>query len=155
MKKKEQPQHIQELKKQFYELAKANRGKTKELGASFLPELTKAFHEVMLEAEMSEHLGYDKHERSSLNNARNGTYSKTIRGDFGEVAIDVPRNRNGDFEPVIIEKHQTNAGNFTEKIISLYSRGMTTREITEHLQEIYGIEVSPTFISKATDSLKA
>jgi putative transposase len=155
MKKKEEPQHIQELKKQFYELAKSNKGKTKELGANFLPEITKAFHEVMLEAEMTEHLGYEKHERSESENSRNGTSSKTIRGDFGEVVLDIPRDRNGDFEPVIIEKHKTNGGNFTEKIISLYSRGMTTREIAEHLQEIYGVEVSPMFISKATDSLKA
>jgi putative transposase len=88
-------------------------------------------------------------------NSRNGTSSKTIRGDFGEVTIDIPRDRNGEFKPVIIEKHQSSVGNFTEKIISLYARGMTTREISAHLEEIYGVEVSPMFISKATDSLKA
>lgn len=86
-------------------------------------------------------------------NSRNGTSSKTIKGDFGEISIEVPRDRRGDFSPQIIRKHQTRFDGFDEKIISMYARGMTTRDIQTHLQELYGVEVSPDLISTVTDSV--
>lgn len=111
--------------------------------------------ETMLELEAEEHLGYAKHDPAGRRsgNSRNGSTTKTVRGDFGEVEIQTPRDRAGTFEPKIIAKRQTTVGDFGEKIVSLYARGMTTREIEEHLQEMYGIEVSPQFISRATEHL--
>lgn len=86
-------------------------------------------------------------------NSRNGVTAKTIRGDFGEVEIETPRDRTGEFEPKIAGKRQTTVGNFTEIVISLYARGMSTREIEEHVQQIYGIEISPQFVCRATEQL--
>ena len=121
-------------------------------GAEKVSEMIiKPFYEALLQAEMDDHLGYDKHDRQvDTENKRNGTGKKKIRGDFGEVHITTPRDRDGSFDPKIIEKRKSDVGDFTEKIISLYSRGMTTREIEEHLGEMYGIEVSAQFISRAT-----
>lgn len=111
--------------------------------------------ETLLELEAEDHLGYAKHDQAGRGsgNSRNGTTSKTLRGDFGEVEIRTPRDRAGTFEPKIVAKRQTTMGDFSEKIISLYARGMTTREIEEHLQQMYSIEISPQFISRATDQL--
>jgi putative transposase len=77
-----------------------------------------------------------------------------VRGDFGEVGIETPRDRNGEFEPKIVAKRQTSVGNFTEIIVSLYARGMSTREIEDHVRQIYGVEVSPQFVSRATEQLQ-
>lgn len=120
-----------------------------------LKQLTKDLVERMLEAEMTDHLGYEKHASEGRNsgNSRNGKHSKTLQGEHGEVDIDVPRDRNGDFEPQIIPKGQRRLPGFDEKIISLYTRGMTTREIQGHLEELYGVEVSPTLISNVTDAV--
>lgn len=118
--------------------------------------LVKQGLEALLELEMEEHLGYGKHERQdhSPGNARNGRTAKTVRGDFGQVEIESPRDRNATFHPKIVAKRQTSIGNFSEVVTSLYARGMTTREIEEHLQQIYGIEVSPEFISRATAQMQ-
>lgn len=118
----------------------------------FLKNLTKLYFETMLDEEMSEHLGYEKYAAEGYNggNSRNGTTTKKIRGDFGEVEIESPRDRDSEFNPQIIGKRESNVGNFADKIISLYARGMTTREIEEHLHEMYSIEVSAQFISRAT-----
>jgi putative transposase len=132
-------------------------GGTKEFlkGGDFIQNLIKSAFQSLLNVEMDEHLGYERHVRSEGTNARNGKKSKTIRGDFGEVEIETPRDRDGSFDPQIIKKRQTSVGNFSDKIVSLYARGMSTREIEEHLREMYGIEVSAQFISRATDRMQA
>jgi putative transposase len=120
-----------------------------------LKQLTKLLVEKALDAEMTEHLGHDKNHpiQNSLGNARNGKSKKTLKGDFGELPIDVPRDRQGSFEPQLIPKHQTRWTGFDDKILSLYARGMTVREIQSHLEEMYGTEVSPTLISSVTDAV--
>jgi putative transposase len=120
-----------------------------------LKQLTKALVERALQAEIAGHLGHDKHETvtNPTGNARNGKSRKTLKGEFGELPIEIPRDREGSFEPQIIPKHQTRWVGFDDKIISLYARGMTVREIQQHLTEIYGTEVSPTLISTVTDSV--
>jgi len=104
---------------------------------------------------MDSHLGYPKHATDGYNsgNSRNGYSKKTIKGDFGEVEIATPRDRESTFEPQMIQKNQTHFRGFDDKIISMYSRGMTTREIQGHLQEIYAVEVSPDLISSVTDGV--
>jgi putative transposase len=108
-----------------------------------------------MSAEMTHHLGYAKHGTAGEGgpNARNGTSPKTLKGDFGQVQIDVPRDRDGSFEPKIVAKHQRRFTGFDDKILSMYARGMSTREIQGHLEEIYAIEVSPTLISEVTDAV--
>lgn len=120
-----------------------------------LKQLTKAVLERALQAEMTHHLGHEKHGSLTTKggNARNGTSAKTLKGDFGNMPIAIPRDRDGNFEPAIVPKGQTRFAEFDDKIISLYSRGMTTREIKGHLEEIYGVEVSPTLISLVTDAV--
>jgi putative transposase len=120
-----------------------------------LKQLTKAILERAMQAEMSEHLGYEKHDPAGKNtgNSRNGTSSKTLTGEFGRMPIDVPRDRNSSFDPKIIPKGQTRFTGFDEKIISMYARGMTTREIQSHLEEMYQVEVSPSLISAVTDAV--
>ena len=120
-----------------------------------LKELTKRLLEKAMESELTHHLGYEKHSPAGKKsgNSRNGKSAKTLKGDFGEMPIEVPRDRNGDFNPQIIPKHQTRFSGFDDKIISMYARGMTTRDIQDHLREIYGVEVSPDLISNVTDAV--
>jgi putative transposase len=120
-----------------------------------LKQLTKLFIERALQTEMTTHLGYDKHAPVSneTRNARNGKSSKTLKGEFGTLPIEIPRDRDGSFEPQLIPKHQTRWTGFDDKIISLYSRGMTVREIQSHLTDMYGTEVSATLISSVTDAV--
>ena len=120
-----------------------------------LKQLIKGLVERAMQGEMNHHLGYEKHNARGNNsgNSRNGKSQKTLKGDFGEMTIDVPRDRNGTFVPQIIEKNQTRFKGFDDKIISMYARGMTTREIAAHLEEIYGIDVSPDLISDVTNSV--
>src|ERR1043166_1378601 len=120
-----------------------------------LKQLTKALLERALEAELTHHLGYEKHERvaEKSENTRNGASEKTLQTDQGEMVVQIPRDRNASFEPQIVRKHQRRFTGFDDKIISMYARGMSTREIQEHLQEIYGVEVSPTLISDVTDAV--
>jgi putative transposase len=120
-----------------------------------LKQLTKLLVEKALDAELTEHLGHERHESvaNPVGNTRNGKSKKTLKGEFGELPIEVPRDRNGSFEPQLIAKHQTRWSGFDDKIISLYSRGMTVREIQAHLQEMYGTEVSPSLISSVTDAV--
>ena len=122
---------------------------------SLLKQLTKAVVERAMQAEMKEHLGYEKHDPAGAHsgNSRNGVTRKTLIGDFGEVEIATPRDRNGEFEPQIVRKHQTRWTGFDDKILSLYARGMTTREIQGHLEEMYQVEVSPSLISEVTDGV--
>jgi putative transposase len=120
-----------------------------------LKRLTKKLVEGALGAEMTHHLGYEKHEVAGKGsgNSRNGASRKTLKGDFGEVAIEVPRDRSGSFEPKIVGKHQRRFVGFDDKILSMYARGMSTREIQGHLEEIYQVEVSPSLISEVTDAV--
>lgn len=120
-----------------------------------LKQLTKKLVERALEAEMAHHLGHAKNEAVANpgGNTRNGKSKKTLKGDFGELPIEVPRDRHASFEPQIITKHQTRWSGFDDKILSLYARGMTVREIQSHLEEMYGAQVSPTLISTVTDAV--
>src|ERR1043165_4132944 len=120
-----------------------------------LKRLTKKLVEGALGAEMTHHLGYEKHEAAcqGTGNSRNGVGAKTLKGDFGEVEIEVPRDRNGSFEPKIVAKHQRRFSGFDDKILSMYARGMSTREIQGHLSQIYQVEVSASLISEVTDAV--
>jgi putative transposase len=120
-----------------------------------LKQLTKALLERALEAELTHHLGYEKHDPAGRGsgNSRNGTSKKALKGDFGELELEVPRDRETEFEPKIVSKHQRRFEGFDDKILSMYARGMTTREIQGHLKEIYGVEISPSLISEVTDAV--
>src|SRR5256885_5165311 len=120
-----------------------------------LKQLTKQLLERAMAAELTDHVGYEKHDAAGhkSGNSRNGKSAKTLKGTFGELALEMPRDRNGTFEPQIIEKHQTRFTGFDQNIISLYARGLSTREIQQHLEEIYHVEVSPTLISSVTDEV--
>lgn len=120
-----------------------------------LKQLTKGLVERVLEAELTEHLGYERHDPGGRGsgNSRNGKGSKTVHGDSGSFEIEVPRDRNGSFEPQLVKKRQRRLEGFDEKVLALYSRGMSTREIQGHLEELYGVEVSPTLISNVTDAV--
>ena len=119
-------------------------------------ELTKALVERMLSGEMNHHLGYEQHdiEGYGSGNSRNGKSRKTLKGESGEMTIDVPRDRNGTFEPKLIEKHQTRFEGFDAKILSMYVLGMTVRDIQGHLHDMYGVDVSAGLISEFTDSIQ-
>ena len=120
-----------------------------------LKQLTKALLERALSAELTQHVGYEKHDPVGNNsgNSRNGSTTKKLKGDFGEIELETPRDRSGSFEPKIVGKGQTRFTGFDEKIISMYAHGMTTREIEAHLKEIYGVDVSPGLISTVTEAV--
>ena len=120
-----------------------------------LKQLTKAVIERALQAEMTSHLGYEKHavEGRKSGNSRNGTDSKTVKSETGELTLEVPRDRNSTFEPLLVPKRKRRIGNFDDLIVSLYARGMTQTEIQEHIQEIYGVEMSVELISSITDAV--
>ena len=122
-----------------------------------LKQLQKRLLEKALGAELTVHLGYEKHDSAGDNsgNSRNGTSSKTMKGEFGKLALAVPRDRNGTFEPQIVGKGQRRFEGFDHAILSLYARGLTTREIEGHLLEIYGVEVSPALVSQVTEAVSA
>lgn len=120
-----------------------------------LRQLTKAILERALKAELSDHLGFEKHDPAGHHsgNSRNGSSRKRLQGNFGELELETPRDRNASFEPKIVAKGQSRFTGFDDKIISLYARGMSTREIQGHLEEIYSIEVSPGLISQVTEAV--
>jgi transposase-like protein len=115
--------------------------------------LTKVTVEAALNAELDEHLGYARHEQSNQNNSRNGFSSKTIRTEDGEVDLDAPRDRDSSFEPQLVKKNQTRFTSMDDKILYLYSKGMTTRDIVATFKEMYDAEVSPTLISRVTNAV--
>ena len=120
-----------------------------------LKDLTRRMVERALEGEMTDHLGYEPHAPEGRNsgNSRNGKGTKTVQTESGEIEIEVPRDRAGEFDPQLVKKRQRRLPGFDEKVIALYARGMTTREIQGHLQELYGVEVSPSLISNVTDAV--
>lgn len=120
-----------------------------------LKQLTKAVLERAMQAELTEHLGYEKHDGAGDNsgNSRNGKSRKTLKGEFGNLPLEVPRDRDSSFDPKIVPKGQTRFSGFDDKILSLYARGRTTREIQSHLEEMYQVEVSPALISSVTDAV--
>jgi putative transposase len=120
-----------------------------------LHQLKGALMERILRAEMDDHLGYDKHEKyqSETGNNRNGTSQKTVTTESGAVRIEIPRDRDGTFEPLIVPKNVRRLEGFDEKVLSLYARGMSMRDIQSHLYELYGTDVSPELISRVTDSV--
>jgi transposase-like protein len=135
------------------ELAKDIKSE-KDLG-ELSKQLMKLTVETALNAEMDHHLGYSKHAKEGHNsgNNRNGYSSKTLKGQHGEVLIDTPRDRNGDFEPQFVKKGQTRLTQFDDQILYLYAQGLTTREIVQAFKDMYDAEVSPTLISKVTESV--
>ena len=118
-----------------------------------LKDLLSGTIQEMLEAEMDEHLGYSSYERSDNTDYRNGKKTKKIRGNFGETEIEVPQDRDGSFEPKVVQKRQKDISGIEQKIISLYAKGMTTRQISETIEDIYGFEVSGGMVSDITDRL--
>ena len=120
-----------------------------------LKQLTKAILERALASELTHELGYKKHSPTGRNggNSRNGKSSKTLKTDHGDLELSIPRDRNSEFEPQIVKKGQRRFAGFDDKILSMYARGMTNRDIQGHLEEIYGIEVSPELISTVTDGI--
>ena len=123
--------------------------------SGLLKQITKAVFEAALKAEMAVHLGHDKHALvvNPSGNVRNGESVKTVTCDFGEVDIAIPRDRHASFEPKLVAKHQRRFPGIDDRILSLYARGMTTREIAAHLEELFGAEVSSTLISTITDTV--
>lgn len=115
--------------------------------------LTKVTVEAALNAELDEHLGYARHEQSSSDNARNGYSAKTIRTEDGEVDVDTPRDRDSSFEPQLVKKNQTRFTSMDDKILHLYAKGMTTRDIVSTFKEMYDADVSPTLISRVTNAV--
>ena len=118
-----------------------------------LKDLLSGTIQDMLETEMDDHLGYDRYERSGEPNYRNGMKSKTVRSKYGEFQVDVPQDRQSSFEPQILPKRQKDISSIDDKIISMYAKGMTTRQISETIEDIYGFEVSEGMVSDITDKL--
>lgn len=122
---------------------------------SYLKDMFKDALQEMLEAELEVELGYSKGDKKNkiTDNRRNGYSGKTVKTRFGELPIEVPRDRNGDFEPIVVPKHKRDISGIEEKVISLYGRGMSTRDIHEQIKDIYGIEISAEMVSKMTDGI--
>ena len=118
-----------------------------------LKDLLSGTLKEMMETEMDDHLGYEKYERSDEKNYRNGTKSKRVRSKYGELEVDVPQDRNSSFDPKVLPKRQKDISAIDDKIISMYAKGMTTRQISETIEDIYGFEVSEGMVSDITDKL--
>ena len=142
-----------EEKQQFLQSGLLDGIKTQEELSRMLKELHSAALEAMLQGEMDNHLGYSKHQQSSSTNARNGTSSKHVKTEFGKSQIQVPRDRDSSFEPVVLPKHQSTATPIENIIISLYAKGMSVADIEDELQEIYGYKLSTSAISLITDKV--
>lgn len=127
--------------------------KTEKDLSDFSQMLTKITIEAALNAELDDHLGYEKHVQSNNPNSRNGYSTKTLKTEDGQFEIDTPRDRDGSFEPQLVKKQQTRFTSMDDKIFSLYAKGMTTREIAATFKEMYGADVSASLISKVTDNV--
>ncbi|MBG9792064.1 transposase [Paenibacillus dendritiformis] len=142
-------------KEQLRAFIKENKLMTAKDAQNALKDLFAETIQEMLEAEMDTHLGYEKHEKAekTTSNSRNGKSRKKITSEYGEQEISVPRDRQGEFEPLVVKKYQSNVTGIEDQIIALYAKGVSTREIQDHLQQLYGIEVSPTLISNVTNKI--
>jgi putative transposase len=122
---------------------------------AFMREISKEVVETILEGELTDHLGYEKHDQKAkaTENARNGFTAKTVKSKYGEIGLDVPRDRKSDFDPQIVKKRQKDISGLEDKIISMYAKGMTTRDIQAHIKDLYGYEISPETVSSITDKV--
>ena len=133
---------------------KASKGlKSQKDLLDFTQMLTKITVEAALNAELDEHLGYEKNQQSNVDNYRNGNTSKTLKTEDGQFELVTPRDRNGTFEPELVKKNQTRFTSMDDKVLSLYARGMTTRDIVDAFQEMYGADISATLVSKITNAV--
>jgi transposase-like protein len=142
-------------RKQIREFIKENNLKTAEDVQNALKDMFSETLQEMLEAELDDSLGYAKNDKKNKDtqNRRNGHTKKTVRSEYGEVDLEVPRDRDNEFEPAIVKKHQKNVTGIEDQILALYSKGVSTRDIQDHLKHLYGIEVSPTLISNITGKI--
>lgn len=122
---------------------------------SMLKDLLSDTLQGMLEAELDDELGYSKYDyvNKDTNNSRNGYSKKSVLSSMGDLDLDIPRDRNGDFDPQVVKKHQTDISTIEDQVLSMYAKGMTTRDITTHLYDVYGVDASPSMISKMTDKI--
>jgi putative transposase len=148
------PAGLAELAEQLVDQARAAGVQLTGPGG-LLSGLTKQVLETALQVEMTEHLGYDRHDRAGhgSGNSRNGMTTKTVRTDIGDVQLNVPRDRAGTFDPVVVPKHTRRLSGFDEAVLSLYAKGMTTGDIANHLADMYGTEVSRDLVSRVTDAV--
>ena len=144
-----------EKKKMLKALRESYQPETAEDIQSMLRDLLGDLMQEMLEAEMDEHLGCSKHDykNKTTDDSRNGYSPKTVVSSVGEIALDIPRDRKGEFEPQIVQKHQTDISNIKDQVLSMYAKGMTTRDISSHLHDVYGIDASAEMISHMTDRI--
>lgn len=142
-------------KEQLRAFIKENKLVTAQDAQNALKDLFAETLQEMLEAEMDTHLGYEKHDvqNKQTTNSRNGKSKKTITSEYGEQEISIPRDRLSEFEPIVVKKNQTSVTGIEDQIIALYAKGVSTREIQDHLQNLYGIDVSPTMISNVTNKI--
>jgi len=147
-------------------LTEERRSLINQLLSTYKPEDTDDVHSMlkdllgdtlqgMLEAELEDQLGYSKYDykNKETNNRRNGFSKKSVTSSMGNISLDIPRDRDGDFEPQIVKKHQTDISSIEDQVLSMYAKGMTTRDITEHLQSVYGVDASASMVSKMTDRI--
>ncbi|NTZ16250.1 IS256 family transposase, partial [Paenibacillus sp. JMULE4] len=139
-------------KDQLRQFIKENNLKTVEDVQKTLKDLFAETLQEMLEAELETELGYAKHDvkHKETHNSRNGHSKKTVTSEYGEIEIEIPRDRLGEFEPMVVKKHQRQVTGIEDQIVSMYAKGMSTRDIQEHLNQLYGIDVSPALISNVT-----
>lgn len=142
-------------KKELKKLLKEKGVKSLDDFNALMSEISKEVVESLLEGELTDHLGFEKydHEAKAIDNSRNGFSSKTVNSRFGEIDLKVPRDRKSEFEPMVVKKRQRDISGMEDKIIAMYARGMTTRDIQSHVKEIYGYEISPETISTITDKV--
>ncbi len=142
-------------KEQLRAFIKENKLVSAQDAQNALKDLFAETLQEMLEGEMDAHLGYQKHEmqQKQTSNSRNGKSKKRITSEYGEQEISIPRDREGEFEPLVVKKHQSNVTGIEDQITALYAKGVSTRDIQDHLQNLYGIDLSPTFISNVTNKI--
>lgn len=142
-------------KEQVKEIIKGNNFQSVADVSAYLKDIFKDIIQELLEAELEAKLGYAKDdvENKNTDNSRNGYSTKTIKSEFGEVEIQVPGDRKGEFKPQIIPKYQRDVSGIEEKVIALYARGISTRDISEQIEELYGFSLSPEMVSRITDRI--
>lgn len=144
-----------DIPKDFLSKEFLSQFKTQEDVESFMNELHVQVYEQMLQSEMDSHLGYEKSSKTGINtgNSRNGSYPKKIQGTHGEAIIEVPRDRAGEFEPIVVPKHQSRSLSIERLVISLYAKGMSVSDINPEMHEIYGVNLSSSAISHITNKV--